>query len=92
MDKLLKRIADLILASVALLGLLNFLPLEIKGMDILIITGLVFFILFIALITHHVSKLEEKIDKVEEKFKRADSLIDIKKDIETFKLLKLIKK
>ena len=92
MDTLLKRVADLTLIFVALLSLINFLPIEIKGTNLLIVSGLILFILFIALITHHVSKLQEKIDKTEEKFIRVNELIDIKKDIEAFKLLKLIKK
>lgn len=64
MDKLLRRIADLVLMFVALLGLLTFLPTDIKGKDILIASGLILFILFVALITLHVSKLEEKIDEL----------------------------
>jgi len=91
MDKLLKRIADLILALVALLGLLSFLPIDIKGTDVLIISGTLFFLLFIALITHHVSKLEERIKTNEERFIREKELLKIKKDIETIKLVTLRK-
>ena len=62
MNRLLKKIADLILVCVALLGLLNLLPLKISGTDLMIITGLILFIIFVILITHHTSKLEKKIE------------------------------
>lgn len=92
MDKLLKRIADLILVLIALLGILNFIPTKIKGTDILIIVGLILFVLFVALITHHVSKLEEKIGKIKERFIRNDELKDIRKNVEALKLIWLKKK
>jgi len=64
MDRLLKKVADLILIFVALLGLLTFLPVDIKGTDILIISGSILLIVLVALITKHVGRLEAKIEEL----------------------------
>ena len=64
-DKLLKRIADLFLSFVALLGLLALYPKKIDMNLILIVSVGLLFILFIILIVSHTSKLEDKINKLE---------------------------
>jgi len=58
----------------------------------LIALALFLFIGFVSLIIYQLNKLEDKIKELKDKFIRADELIDIKKDIEAFKLLKLIKR
>ncbi len=89
MDKLLKKIADLILIFIALLGVLNFLPLEIKGKDLLIVSGIILFILFVALITHHTSKLENEIAKLKERFIREKRLNKLESEIKSLKSILL---
>ncbi len=82
----------MILILVALLSILIILLPEIKTTDILIMIGLILFISFIALITHPVSKLEEQINKIEEKFIREKDLNKIRKEIEVLKTILLKKK
>lgn len=66
-DRLLKRIADLFLAFVAFIGLIGIKEkFQLNITAILTISGIILFIAFIALITHHSSKLEEKIIKLED--------------------------
>jgi len=91
MDNLLKRISDLTLTLVALLGILNILPFSFSGTDILFISSMIFFILFIALITHHTGKLEEKIKEIEDNFKRLYDIKEVSKDIEKIKIKLKIK-
>jgi len=53
---------------------------------------IVYVVTLLGLLAIFSDQLEKEIIAIEQKFKRADELINIKKDIEAFKLLKLIKK
>ncbi len=91
MVEFLKSVSNLIIISVTILGFITLL-IKLPFQTTLIGLLLFLFIGFILLILYYFSRLENKINSIGQKFKRADSLIDIKKDIETLKLIILKRK
>ena len=90
MDTFLKRTSNLLFAFVAGLGLLLAFKEEL-GIDLigLLLTAaaILLFICFIALIFNHISKLEEKMGGIEDKFIKAEEYKNLKADIEALKLV-----
>lgn len=86
MKKFLRITADILLGFVAILGIINYLPLKIEKIDLLAISIVVLFILFITLMIKHISGLERKINIIEQKFIREKDLSKIKVDIQALKL------
>ena len=62
MNPLLKRTSNLFLTFVAILGLLNIVPIKLNVTDFLTITATLFFISLTVLIITHIQKIEEEFD------------------------------
>ena len=75
---LLKKIADFTLAATTILGvslaIINLSSFKIKGSDILTITAAFLFVIFIFLITQHVSKIERRVKRMDDNFKIIERL------------------
>jgi len=92
MGEFLKSLANIIVIAVTALGIIAVFFEKITPLTGLISLAILLLIGFITLIIVQINKLEKRIEEQEKKFISVDKLIDIKKDIEAFKLLKLIKK
>jgi len=62
MNPILKRTSNLFLTFVAILGLLNIVPIELNITDLLTITATLFFITLTILIITHIQKIEEEFE------------------------------
>ena len=87
MVSFLRSLSNIIIISVTILTLIALFFKAIEPLKLLIVLAILLFLGFISLVVYWFSKLESKINLVEQKFKRADKLIDIKRDIKALKLI-----
>lgn len=87
-----KSLSRLIITAVSLLGFLTIFFAALKSpLTSLLALSMLLFGGFISLAIYYIIKLENKINSIEEKFKREEDLKDIRKDVEALKLV-LLKK
>jgi len=87
MVEFLKTLSSVIIAAVTIIGFLALFFNALKSLLVSLISlAILLFIGFIGIIIFYITKLENKIFLVEQKFKRADDLIEIKSDIKTIYL------
>jgi len=85
MAEFLKSLNNTLLWAVTILGVIVIFYKKIDLYKGLIILSLLLFVGFISLIIYYVLKLEERVNKLEEKYKRADELKDIRLEVEKIK-------
>jgi|TARA_Y100000310_G_C20514828_1_gene730658 amino acid transporter len=88
MVEFLKSLSNIAIISVTIIGFLALFFNALKSIEIsLIALAILLFIGFIFLILFYIAKLENNISLIEQKFKRADDLVNIKSDIKTLMLI-----
>jgi len=90
MSTFLRSLSNIIITAVTIIGFISLFRI-FDAISMGIILGLAFFISFIALVIYKMTKTEDKISSIEEKFKRVDELTDIRSDINALKLMILKK-
>jgi len=84
MGKFLKSSGNLLVTIVTILGLLSLFKIN-NTFIALSILFLILLVGFVAIISYQIINLEKQIEELEQKFKRADDLIEIKSEIKFLK-------
>jgi len=85
MAEFLKSLSNVLGIAVAILGIIALFFKALDPLTILIILISLLFIGVVSVMVYQLNKIDLKVDKLEERYKRAEDLIDIKKDIEFIK-------
>ncbi len=86
MAEFLKSLSNTVIVAVTILSVVGIFFKKLDPFNALVILGILLFLGLISLIIYYVNRLENKIDSTEQKFKRADDLVEIKSDISALKL------
>lgn len=81
MAEFLKSLANILATAATLLGVLAIFFKALTPLMSLLILGVLLFLGFISVVVYNLNKVETRLDKLEDKYKRAEELIDIKADI-----------
>jgi CHASE3 domain sensor protein len=81
MADFLKSLANILATAATALGLLAIFFKALTPLMSFLILGALLFLGFISVVVYQLNKVEIRLDKLEDKYKRAEELIDIKADI-----------
>jgi len=81
MSEFLRALANVLGLTVTDLGLIDIFFKAVDSVSALIILAILLFLWFVSLVIYQINKLEIKVDILEEKYKRADELVEIRSEI-----------